>query len=437
MADLFNKHIKKATSRTKEKLLEGIGKAKATQDEVFDSHANNLTKQAKSCERLQKDIKTYCSALKALCQAERTLRDTIRDSYETEWPEREHLTALLDNLDIQTNELEKAMGEDLIQSVSHYVAQFGDLKKKVDKRGRKLVDYDHAKNTYNSLKASSKKVESDPKVAKALVELQQAEGLYKEMNSELLEILPATYDSRITFFVDTLQTMFNAHSVNQTECSRLNKQVVTQLDKLGQSMDFLRVPRIESRALTPIDTATEGGDTRESTPSPASSTAPTPARNSVVSIPTPSPAPPSTPAGGGNPFDEDEDGHKEKEEEEVCQNKVYPKLNATPKTTIPAEEVKKEENKDEKSTNPFDDSDEEKGEEKEEMCGDRKVNYRVISTHEYKAVDSDELSFGPGEEIMVLVSNETDLLDDGWQMGEKKNGERGVFPENFTKKKTN
>ena len=41
-------------------------------------------------------FQSYCSALKALCQAERQLRDTIRETYEAEWPEREHLTALMD-----------------------------------------------------------------------------------------------------------------------------------------------------------------------------------------------------------------------------------------------------------------------------------------------------------------------------------------------------
>lgn len=73
----------------------------------------------------------------------------------------------------------------------------------MEKRGRKLVDYDSAKNSYNSLKASSKKVtflfifvvyggkfqvDSDPKVAKALTELQDAEACYKEINGELLEV---------------------------------------------------------------------------------------------------------------------------------------------------------------------------------------------------------------------------------------------------------
>ena len=39
---------------------------------------------------------------------------------------------ILQNLDIQTNELERAMGEDLVHTASNYIGQFGDLKKKVN-----------------------------------------------------------------------------------------------------------------------------------------------------------------------------------------------------------------------------------------------------------------------------------------------------------------
>ncbi|PIO74469.1 hypothetical protein TELCIR_03519 [Teladorsagia circumcincta] len=127
--------------------------------------------------------RAYSAAMKVLCQAEKALHETIRESYEAEWPEREQLTALLDS-----NEMEKVLCEDLPQAVSSYVSQFPELKKKVDKRGRKLVDYDHAKHSYSSAKASSKKGETDPKVAKAYTELQQAETFYKEINNELLEM---------------------------------------------------------------------------------------------------------------------------------------------------------------------------------------------------------------------------------------------------------
>ena len=88
----------------------------------------------------------------------------------------------------------------------------------MDKRGRKLVDYDHAKHAFASAKSSSKKVslifsidpfsftesilqaESDPKVTKAFNELTQTETMYKEINKELLEV------SRFFCLLATLQT---------------------------------------------------------------------------------------------------------------------------------------------------------------------------------------------------------------------------------------
>uniref|UniRef100_A0A8R1HHD0 Endophilin-A n=1 Tax=Caenorhabditis japonica TaxID=281687 RepID=A0A8R1HHD0_CAEJA len=439
MADLFNKHLKKATNRTREKLLEGIGKAKATQDEVFDQHASNLVKQSKACEKLHKDVKVYASALKTLLTAEKQLRDTIREAYEPDWPDREHLTAIFDNLDIQTNDLEKAVCEDLPQTVTQYVNQFPDLKKK----------------------------DNDPKLAKATTELQAAEQMYTEMNNELLEILPAVYDSRITFFVDTLQTLFNGNSIYQTDAAKFHKQIVMQLDKLGESMDYLRVARPEARALTPIDTASlhSGGDAaapatpeqkqsidsssnRLSTPSPSVVPSPVPSakpRESIASLP----------ANSTNPFDdEDEDAHtKESDDiEEKIEAKVYPKLNA--RQTAAAEQAIAAAKRDKKEpSNPFDDDDEEEEKEKKQedqksereeepapkpldgvTTEKRKTLYFVTSTHQYKAVDTDELSFEPGMKIKVIEANEEDQLDDGWRLGELEDGKRGVFPENFTKK---
>lgn len=58
----------------------------------------------------------------------------------------------------------------------------------------------------------------------------------------------------------------------------------------------------------------------------------------------------------------------------------------------------------------------------------------MTSTHNYKAVDTDELSFEQGVQIKVIEANEDDQLDDGWRLGELEDGKRGVFPENFTKK---
>ncbi|KIH50880.1 hypothetical protein ANCDUO_19038, partial [Ancylostoma duodenale] len=353
----------------------------------------------------------------------------------------------------------------------------------VDKRGRKLVDYDHAKHTYSSAKSSSKKGETDPKVAKAFSELQQAESLYKEINNELLESLPAAYDNRIAFYVNTLQTLFNSHSVYQTECTKLNKQIVSQLDRLAESIDILRVPRPEPRPSTPTDSVNDMGSHR-STPSPA----PAPPPATPASLADSTSGQPN--ASAGNPFEEDN-------AEEVFENKIYPKLAAVPPRADKEEEKNTNETpkKVKDPTNPFDeDTDDEQQPEVPTEAPPtehalegvtkeaRKVLYLVKTTHEYKAVDTDELSFGPGEElkvmllrccgtlwilhqfhafwkhllskfprfpsefyiclfpkflhfmVQVLESKAEDQVDEGWQLGEKSDGTRGVFPENFTKR---
>ncbi|CAJ0579108.1 unnamed protein product, partial [Mesorhabditis spiculigera] len=424
MTDFFNKHIKKTTARTKEKLLEGLGRNKATQDETFDFYANNLQKQSKACERLHKDFKAYSVALKELNKAEKALRDSVREVYEDEWPNKANLTSVSQSIDWEGDNLEKQVCEDMVGSVGQYVQQFAELKKKVEKRGRKLVDYDHARNGYNSLKEGSKK-ESDPKVAKALTELQQAEQMYKEINGELLEILPATFDSRITFIVDTLQSLFNAQASQQTECAKHHKQMITILDELGESMDSLRVARPPSRIESPSENhklATPSIERRSPSPSASLERNGDSTRQSIT----------SAISEKSKSTKDSKETKEESEVEEPIQNKVYPKLNAAPPPTAsPRSEDKQKKPKREKDpNNPFDESDDE---EDLGLGRERKVLRVVESTHKYEPQDTDELAFVAGEKIKVLDSFETDQLDDGWLIGENQDGVRGIFPENFTK----
>ncbi|PAV80464.1 hypothetical protein WR25_22923 [Diploscapter pachys] len=335
------------------------------------------------------------------------------------------------NLDIQSNDLEKAVCEDLPQSVSQYVQQFADLKKKVDKRGRKLVDYDHAKNQFASAKASSKKVDSDPKIAKTQQELQQAQDLYLEINKELLEILPATYDSRITYFVDTLQSLFNAQSIYQTEAAKIHKQIVSQLDRLGESMDYLRVTRPEPRSVTPIDGVSTGqgngkgnaspeNASRQSTPSPVQIPVPVTPSNDNTSQHRQSQVSRAS-EDKGNPFGSDDDTNQQ---EEKFENKVYPKLAQAPPTASPRSETREKAKapppkpkKEKDPTNPFDEDSEEEG---------GKDNVAPENPNAPPGITTEQRS--------VLEAKASDELDEGWRLGELSNGKRGVFPENFTKK---
>lgn len=69
----------------------------------------------------------------------------------------------------------------------------------MDKRGRKLLDYDGSRHNLETVQTASKK-RDDIKVAKAREQMEEARRLYEVLNKELHEELPSLYDSRCEIF---------------------------------------------------------------------------------------------------------------------------------------------------------------------------------------------------------------------------------------------
>lgn len=61
------------------------------------------------------------------------------------------------------------------------------------------------------------------------------------------------------------------------------------------------------------------------------------------------------------------------------------------------------------------------------------VLYRVRATYRYQKEDVDELSFEAGEIIRVVEYEEPEEQEEGWLLGIKENGDKGLFPANFTR----
>jgi len=94
------------------------------------------------------------------------------------------------------------------------------FQKKVDKRGRKLVDYDSQRHNFQSLQCNPKK-RDELKVSRGKELLEEAKRTYEQLNSELHDELPALYDSRVLFLVTNLQTLFAAEQVFHTESAKV------------------------------------------------------------------------------------------------------------------------------------------------------------------------------------------------------------------------
>ena len=98
---------------------------------------------------------------------------------------------------------------------------FLSLQKKIDKRGRKLVDYDSQRHNFQSLQCNPKK-RDELKVTRGKELLDEAKRTYEQLNSELHDELPALYDSRVLFLVTNLQTLFAAEQVFHAESAKVS-----------------------------------------------------------------------------------------------------------------------------------------------------------------------------------------------------------------------
>lgn len=82
------------------------------------------------------------------------------------------------------------------------------------------------------MEAATKK-RDDIKVTKAREQMEEARRLYEVLNKELHEELPALYDSRIPFFVNTFQTMFTAEAAFHQEYSKVYAQFAELVELLA------------------------------------------------------------------------------------------------------------------------------------------------------------------------------------------------------------
>ncbi|XP_015783578.1 myc box-dependent-interacting protein 1 isoform X4 [Tetranychus urticae] len=227
--DSFAKVVRKKAGRAKERFLQNLGKADRTTDELFESSQVNFNRQQNSATRLQKEIKNYITCIRALQAANKGLMDCLTEIYEPEWPDQEQIPVKAATMDLLWEDLCHKLNDQVTIPLSTYLSQFSEIRAKIDKRGRKLVDYDCTRHTMESFARGAGK-KDEIKIAKAREQMEEAKRLYEVLNRELHDELPALYDSRIPFLISTLQTLFEAETTFHSEYSKTHAQLREIID---------------------------------------------------------------------------------------------------------------------------------------------------------------------------------------------------------------
>ncbi|KAG3274308.1 myc box-dependent-interacting protein 1 isoform 3-T3 [Callospermophilus lateralis] len=437
-------NVQKKLTRAQEKVLQKLGKADETKDEQFEQCVQNFNKQLTEGTRLQKDLRTYLASVKAMHEASKKLNECLQEVYEPDWPGRDEANKIAENNDLLWMDYHQKLVDQALLTMDTYLGQFPDIKSRIAKRGRKLVDYDSARHHYESLQTAKKK--DEVKIAKAEEELIKAQKVFEEMNVDLQEELPSLWNSRVGFYVNTFQSIAGLEENFHKEMSKLNQNlndVLVSLEKQHGSNTFTvkAQPRKKSKLFSRLrrkknsDNAPAKGNKSPSPPPDGSPAAtpeirvnhePEPASGATpgASIPK-SPSQPAEAlevAGGTQPAPGAQEPGETAASEAASSSLpavVVETFSATVNGTV------------------------------EGSSGAGRLDlppgfmFKVQAQHDYTATDTDELQLKAGDVVLVIPFQNPEEQDEGWLMGVKESDWnqhkelekcRGVFPENFTER---
>ncbi|XP_036424672.1 myc box-dependent-interacting protein 1 isoform X2 [Colossoma macropomum] len=476
-------NVQKKLTRAQEKVLQKLGKADETKDVAFEEGVINFNKQLAEGTKLQKDLRAYLAAVKAMHESSKRVQKCLADMYEPEWYGKDEMDSIVEDSDLLWTDFHQKLVDHALISMDTYLGQFPDIKARIAKRDRKLVDYDSARHTYAAVNKSKKKVggiskptslleRATPGWAQGILsahnvaqtslsrsqaeeELERAQKVFEDINVDLQEELPSLWNSRVGFYVNTFQSVSGLEEKFHREIGKLSQNMYDTLEKL-ENEDMSRKAGNGERTTSTAqrsDRTQDANHTLSPGGPPAIPKSPSKLKPAVPPPPKVTPSKDLKPENIINLFDEASTPgisvtSPTQYDAPGASNLLDMDLDALQAATTPV------------STNPqtWDSWEAAEGapatEETaaavtaEEANGTTEVEmppnflYKVQAMHDYVANDTDELEMKAGDVVLVMTYDNPEEQDDGWLMGvreadwlqKKDPNKKGVFPENFTQK---
>lgn len=389
--------VTKKTRRAKARLMQNFGKADKTTDELFEVYQLNFSRQQSTATNFQKHVKQYLHCLKELHEASKGLSQCLLEMHERDWPKHDVFENNAYELDHINEDLEEKLKESVLVPLEQYLGQFAEMREKISKRGRKLVDYDSQRHTYETLQQHQlgKQQHDDSKLSRSRDQLEEARKVYESLNNELHDELPALYDNRLPFVITVFQRLFASNIAYHNDNLTVQKSYLETVEHLAR--------------------ATEKGSLNS-----------------------------SSSGGGSHQVPANRQSNSEHVTEINKQN-INNNVNNNTKPSVNNNGSGKARQQaainDSKSV--VGSGDQQNAPDEPHEATSSIINepskppvylHRVRATYKYLAEDEDELSFEAGEIIQVIEYDDPQEQEEGWLMGIKEsNGQKGLFPANFTK----
>uniref|UniRef100_A0AAQ6A6B1 Myc box-dependent-interacting protein 1 n=1 Tax=Amphiprion ocellaris TaxID=80972 RepID=A0AAQ6A6B1_AMPOC len=470
-------NVQKKLTRAQEKVLQKLGKADETKDVAFEEGVINFNKQYAEGSKLQRDLRAYLEAVKAMHESSKNLQSCLADMYEPDWYGKNEVDSIVEDCDVLWDDYHQKLVDHALISMDTYLGQFPDIKARIAKRDRKLVDFDSARHNYAATHKAKKKdggikitkpsslleratpgwaqgilsahnvAQSSLSRSQAEEELERAQKVFEEINIDLQEELPSLWNSRVGFYVSTFQSLAGFEEKFHKEMKASNHTL-----RPGGPPPIPKSPSKLRPAVPPPPKVTPSKEMKTeniinlfdaaATPD-ISVTSPTEVSEQL--LPMNFRYDPVAAAQEQWGDDESQPAHYDPvaEAQESWDDDGSQPVREEPATDTeaPADEA------------PADTAEEEVTPTHEVAAEPTEVApepaempsgflFKVQVMHDYAANDTDELEMKAGEVVLVITFENPDEQDDGWLMGikqddwqqNKENSAKGVFPENFTQR---
>ncbi|KAM9095196.1 amphiphysin-like [Sarcophilus harrisii] len=224
-------------------------------------------------------------------EASMKLTESLHEVYEPDWYGREDVKMVGEKCDVLWEDFHQKLVDGSLLTLDTYLGQFPDIKMRIAKRSRKLVDYDSARHHLEALQSSKRRDES--RITKAEEEFQKAQKVFEEFNIDLQEELPSLWSRRVGFYVNTFKNVSSLEAKFHKEIALLCHKLYEVMTKLGEQH--------ADKAFTIQGAPSDSGPLRiAKTPSPPEEPSPLPSPtaspNHTLAPSSPAPARPKSPS---------------------------------------------------------------------------------------------------------------------------------------------
>jgi len=204
--------FKKSINRANTTLLQKTGQIERTVDHEFADEEAKFKAFEKECAVLQKESKAYLDGIRGMASAQTRVADTIEVFYTAADRTSEGALAAnaykraVEDLDHSvTRELDAPYRTTIMEPLGKLNAHFPTVTEHINKRNKKLLDYDAARSKLN--KTLAKPGDDPTRLPRAQQEHDEAKEVFDLLNDQLIAELPQLLSLRVPYFDPSFEAM--------------------------------------------------------------------------------------------------------------------------------------------------------------------------------------------------------------------------------------